>query len=366
MSNDPLPPIPTPMLQRWREFRIRVMPLIFFLALACASALLWKEVAVPPMLGVGFAETNIAAVASPLPGIVSQMTAKRFQQVKAGEPICQLVLQDPKVLAAELAVVEAEIQLIRIGMAPIVGAAQVDLNYYSLRLNLMKERTSQATDIVNLRQKEADFKRAQELYDEKPPVITPVQYELARTAVEMLRTTIQERSNLLERLELDLKNFVVPEQNRGSLNPITAAIAVQETKLREIEAAQSPRTLYAPIDGVVSFVHRRAGESVVAGESIITISSVQSEQIVAFVRQPLIYRPKTGMTVHVRVRTPHRETGDSTVIQVGAQMEPYSTAMLPIPATRPQEWGLPVALTMTAGLNQFHGELVDVIFDAKK
>src|SRR5438105_1540486 len=125
MSVDALPPIPTPALQRWREFRIRVMPLLFFVVIAAATTYLWKEVAVPPMVGVGYAETNIAAVAAPLPGIVSQMTVKRFQQVKAGDPICQLVLEDPKILAAQLAVVEAEIQLIRIGMAPLVGAAQV-------------------------------------------------------------------------------------------------------------------------------------------------------------------------------------------------------------------------------------------------
>src|SRR2546423_15630791 len=129
MSNDPLPPIPTPMLQRWREFRIRVMPLLFFLILAVATAVLWKEVAVPPMVGVGFAETNIAAVASPLPGIVSQMTVKRFQQVKAGGAVCQLGLKDPKNIAGGLAGVEAQIQLIRIGMGPVIGAAQVELNY---------------------------------------------------------------------------------------------------------------------------------------------------------------------------------------------------------------------------------------------
>ena len=181
-----------------------------------------------------------------------------------------------------------------------------------------------------------------------------------------LPITLVLRGHLQEIPQTRLKNFVVPEQNQSSLNPITAAIAVQEANLRQIETAESPRTLYAPMDGVVSFVHRRAGESVLAGESIITISSVQSEQIVAFIRQPLIYKPKTGMTVHVRVRTAHRETGDATVIQVGAQMEPYSTAMLPIPSTRPQEWGLPVALTMPVGLNLFPGELVDVIFDAKK
>lgn len=365
MTSDALPPIPTPALQRWREFRIRAMPALFFAVIVAAAVYLWKEVAVPPMLGVGFAETNVANVAAPMPGIVSQLTAKRFQQVKSGEPICQLVLKDPKVLQAELAVVEADIQLIRIGMAPVLGPAQTDLAYYRLRLDLMKERATQAESLIQLRQKEEEFKRAQELYDEKPRVISDAQYQLARTAVDALKTAISERSNLLERLEADLKNFVLPEQGRGSTNPIQAAIAVQEAKLREIEAAESPRFLYAPIDGVVSFIHRRAGESVIAGDSIITISSVQSEQIVGFVRQPLIYQPKVGMAVHVRLRTPHRQTAEATVMQIGAQMEPFNTLMLPFPSTHPQEWGLPVAISLPAGLKLFPGELVDIIFEHK-
>src|SRR6267143_5755620 len=98
MSNDPLPPVPTTMLQRWREFRIRVMPLVFFVAIGVPIVLLWREVAVPPMLGVGFAETNIAHVAAPLPGFVAQMGVRRFQQVRAGELICQVIIKDPKIL----------------------------------------------------------------------------------------------------------------------------------------------------------------------------------------------------------------------------------------------------------------------------
>src|SRR6267378_6140723 len=99
---DSLPPIPTPLSQRWREFRIRVLPLVFFGGIVFAGSALWKQVAVPPMMAVGYAETNIASVAAPLPGFVAQMTVRRFQQVKAGEQICQLVIKDPKILAAEL------------------------------------------------------------------------------------------------------------------------------------------------------------------------------------------------------------------------------------------------------------------------
>src|SRR5258706_5052403 len=172
-------------------------------------------------------------------------------------------------------------------MAPLWQPAQIDVAYYRLRLELMQEKATQATAWVTLRQKEEEFGRAQELFTNKPPVISVAQFELAKSAVDILKTGINERSNLLEQLELKLKDFVLPEQTHGSLNPIEAAIKVQDAKLKEIEAAGSPRTLYAPMDGVVSFVHRRSGESVVAGESIITLSAVESEQIVAYVRQPL-------------------------------------------------------------------------------
>src|SRR4051812_113861 len=162
---EPLPPIPTPASQRFREFRIRVMPIVFFFVVAAAVAMLWKQVAVPPMMGVGFVETNVAAVASPIPGIVAKLSVKRFQQVKAGEQVCQLILQDPKILAAELAVVQAEIQNIRTGMAPILRASQAELDYYRLRLDLMKERGTQATELISLAQAEDDFKRAKQLFE---------------------------------------------------------------------------------------------------------------------------------------------------------------------------------------------------------
>jgi len=88
--------------------------------------------------------------------------------------------------------------------------------YYQLSFDLMRERAAQADSLVLLRQKEADLERAQQLYNEKPPLITPTQYQLARSPVEALKTTISARSNLIERLEADLKNFALPDGGRGS------------------------------------------------------------------------------------------------------------------------------------------------------
>ena len=40
---DKLPPIPTPASQRWRAFRIQVLPLVIFAGVFLSVALLWKS-----------------------------------------------------------------------------------------------------------------------------------------------------------------------------------------------------------------------------------------------------------------------------------------------------------------------------------
>jgi hypothetical protein len=44
---DKLPPIPTPAAQRWREFRIQVLPMVMFAGVALGVALLWKSFVAP-------------------------------------------------------------------------------------------------------------------------------------------------------------------------------------------------------------------------------------------------------------------------------------------------------------------------------
>src|SRR5947207_11363538 len=100
---DSLPHIPTPVSQRWREFRIRVMPLAFFAVLAITVGVLWREVAIPPTYAVGFVETNGAIVSVPMDGQISQLAVKRFQQVKAGDQLCQVIIKPNNILTTEIA-----------------------------------------------------------------------------------------------------------------------------------------------------------------------------------------------------------------------------------------------------------------------
>lgn len=46
-----LPPIPTPLRRRWKEFRVRVVPVLVFLVVLATACFLWRWYVAPPNLG---------------------------------------------------------------------------------------------------------------------------------------------------------------------------------------------------------------------------------------------------------------------------------------------------------------------------
>ena len=361
---DSLPPIPTPVAQRWREFRIRVLPIFFFVVLLGVVVILWRGVAVPPTIAVGFVETNGATVNVPISGLVTKLNVKRFDHVNANQELCQIVIKDPKVLHAELSVITNEIYNLRISGIPIISQATLLLNYNQARVDLMRARADQATAQINLRQAEYEFNNAKVLFNEKPPVVTETFFLQAKAKYESLKTQVDEREKLIESLSRDLQNFVVPQISSSNGNILEAAIAVQDAKIRELEATASPISLTAPISGMVMNISHCSGEYLKAGETILVINATESEQIIGYVRQPMSVELKVGMPVQVRARTASRHTAPAKIKQLGAQIEPFSAAMLPNPQNQKlNELGLPIQVTLPTGLKLVPGELVDLIFE---
>ena len=56
--DSPLSPIPTPASQRWREFRIRVLPVVVFLCIVLGASVLWLNF-VAPVARVGSTDTPV-------------------------------------------------------------------------------------------------------------------------------------------------------------------------------------------------------------------------------------------------------------------------------------------------------------------
>ena len=368
MSN--LPPIPTPPAQRWRDFRVQTMPVLVFGAVLLTATVLWQHSVSLPSL-VGAAESVTGYVSSPKPGLLVQMNTDRLQQVKAGDPIAQVITTDPKILASSLAVIQAEIELMRRNLQPVVGEQRYQMNYDKMQLDGLKTRADLATTRVKLQLAENEFRRTEELFRDK--IVSERVFEQARATRDKLQIEVEETAKLVAQQEADFRALQLDSDGTtpGADKPasprdvLRAAIAVQEEKLRLTEAELSPVIVYASLNGTVSVINHRAGEAVLAGEPILTLTSLNSTRIAAYVRQPLTVEPTVGMAVEVRTRSAKRQTSAATILQVGTQMEPITASLLPAVASHAVEQGLPIFVSLPLDIKLVPGEIVDLTLRPK-
>src|SRR6185436_2597931 len=138
--------------------------------------------------------------------------------------------------------------------------------------------------------------------------------------------------------------------------PIRASVVdAIRAKEKELELTLKPSLLKAPFDGMVSVVHHQAGEKVLRGIPIITVSSPTATQIIGYVRQPIQRHPKIGDEVRVTIRTTPRAYAKGTILKIGAQLEPLNPALLSADTKR-MEVGLPIVISLPPGLGLFPGE----------
>jgi multidrug resistance efflux pump len=336
--------IPTPPGQRWREFRIQVLPVFVFLATLAAAATVWKTYIFPASL-VGRVESIQADVASPNSGWVSQLFVKRFQRVVAGDPIAEVSVTLPAVLTNSLGVILAEIEYLRSGMGPVLDSQRNAISYDQLHLNWMRQRVELATCRVNLQFACSDLQRQEMLFKNK--LISDSEFDAAKAKRDSLQAEVTEQEQLISKLGDTLQRLnQAGLSSQDPTNQLRAAIAVQEEKLKLTEAELCPRLLRAPISGLVSFVRRWSGETVVPGDVVVTISTEQTERIVAYLRQPFYISPKTNMVVQVRTRGYRRASGLGHILAIGGQLQPITDVLLPPTRYDVTELGLPILVSL--------------------
>ena len=351
-----LTPIPTPPAHFWRQIRLQYLPVIVFLVGLIGVAVLWTRWVAPPTL-VGEAEAVRTELRSAQAGMLANLTVDLLQPVTAGQTIGRVIASDPKILDASLAVIRAEIEVLR---------ATTDMNFERLRLEWMSKRVELVALKSELQLAEANLARITSLHRQK--LATDEEFDQARFAREGYEARVNAQTELIARIEPELRPLEV-EGNRtiptAAAAGLRASIKQKEEQLRLIEAQLSPTPLVAPIDGVVTQVYRRSGEVVSGSEPILQISALRSNRIIGFLRQPLPLEPKPGMEAEIRTRTLVRRIGHARVAQVGQQLEPISATLLAamrLPVTTiPTDLGLRVHVTVPEELALRPGEQVDII-----
>ena len=360
MKTDPPARIPVPIRRRWQLVRVRWLPALVLILCFGTVALLWRG-HITSLTILGQAEPVSSDVSCYKPGVLAEPNVTRFQRVKAGDTVGKVMVTEPAILASSLAVIQAEIEELRVNLKPVITQQRNAMDYAQLRLDWMRQRAQLASARVNLDLAEAEYHRMDALFKDK--IVAERIYEQAKAARDRLQKEVEELGKLVAEGESNLQSLQVTnkaEISKVSTDPLLAAIAVQESKLRLTEADLSPRVVKAPIDGIVTTIYHRAGEAVNAGQPIVAIATLSPVRIVGYLRVPLAERPRWEPRVQVRTRGWRREAGKATVLEVGTQLESVPPTLLgPINFANIVQ-GLPVDISLPANLEILPGELVDI------
>jgi len=359
-----LSPIPTPPAQRWREVRLLYLPRAMFVAAILLVAFMWGDAVAPATL-VAEAEVLGADARATQAGVVAGLKVALHQKVRAGEVIGFIAGSNPRLLDATLAVIRAEVGMLTATMAGATDRQKIALDLERMQLDWMNHRVDRAALQGRLQQVESDLARAQPLH--RAGLITEASFAQMKITRESIAAQLEEKSRLIARLEPALTAITKSDPKAAGLSgdsALAAAIKVQDAKLQLAEAQLSPVPLVAPIDGEVSVVLRREGEGVVAGEAVLRVTSPKPERLTGYLRQPLPFEPKPGMTAEIRTRGTPVKVAVTTIAQVGAALETISPSVLAamrLPPTPTPETAVRLEFALPAGLSLKPGEHVDVI-----
>jgi len=352
-------PIPTPPALRWREFRIRALPILFFVAAVGVAGFLWQRNITSPAL-VGAVEVRNAQVSAPYAGKIAELRVGRFQSVTKGTPVAVLIPSDPR---AALAVIQSELNILQIKLGFPQTLQRIETGYEQLRVNWMVQRVNLASTRVNLELARDEVARNEQLYKQK--LISDQVYEVSLKTEQALDAQILERSNLVSITETALKHI----ESEGVISPannpaqsLMAALQTEEQKVAQAVAETEPVVLVAPMDGIVSAVVRQPGENLSAGDLIVTITAAKPDAIISYLRQPIPFEPKVGMQMEVRTRTVQIQSGLARIQNVGSQFEGITNSLALMRPGTTVDLGMPIEIGLPPEMKLRPGEIVDLTF----
>jgi multidrug resistance efflux pump len=375
--------IPIPWKHRWRRFRYGALPLLGMAACAAATLYLWEQQGLMPQtLGeVEAVRVDVTAVADgelvPLGG--GQWSL--FDEVELNQVVAQL---DDAPLRSQLATHAAELARLRkeleAGAAKLAvseadrarghqaDALRLKVEVEKRRLTVLDRRIQVETDTLELDRLNARVSCLTPLFAKK--LISELEIKNEKALRDEVAKRLASNTKALGEAETQLRaaeervrllpSLLAADQAK-ELAPLAAAVAVQQGLIRELEVNTGKLAIRAPIRGMICAVVRRPGETVRAGEPILTLAAGSGHYIVSYVRQEHRLTPQVGMPVEVRpVHTPIRPPLTAIVERVGPQLEMVPQHQCRDP--RIPEWGLPVRIALPRGCPSRPGELVEINF----
>ncbi len=353
-------PIPIPAKLRWREFRLRFLPILTLGSTALAVLSLWMTQVRSPTL-VAEAIGDKASIFTPISGTVATLNVETFQSVAQGETVAVI---NPMGIKNQLSSLRLEMSLIQDRIEPLTDQKRDSVSYYRLRLEWLQQRVSLASSRVNLQRAQNELTRDQNLFNQQ--VISPDQLDQTQKTVAALEAEVSEASDMVSELGTALEELEAMDKNSDveALNAqLEAALAEQEKQLRELEQFSKPFPLVAPIAGQVAVIDRLPGENVMSGDRILAITATDSTRLIAYARHPLNPDLRAGKQVTLQTRGKDRLEATTTIQAIGPEWQSLNRASQPFGGSGSSERGLPILMTLPPELQLRPGEMVDVFLN---
>lgn len=352
-------PIPTPLYMQWRRIRFQLVPPLVFILVLGTIYYLWDQELTPTsMTGEVYGVVN--DVSPSRSGILQELHVDIFDTVAKGDLIGRIQLQPDEVLAAAIGVLQAEIELTRLGgMDPILDQQRNLLNWQSMQQDWLSARARLASLTIRRQQAEREYTRYRQLAADNH--VSASEADRLQSEFEALAAEEAETRTLVAALEQSLNSSrLLDDGTEFDINKsLSATLHWQEMRLKQLEADLQPVELRAPISGVITLLSQKQGAYVSEGLPILTIRSEVAEHIVGYLRQPSSINPEAGATVEVITRGGRRHSALAQIIKVGPQYEALGPAFQR-PYNTLEERALPVLISMPPELALRPGEMVDL------
>ncbi len=287
------------------------------------------------------AEVRAVSLGSLEPARVVSISVKPGDRVNAGQLIARL---DPRVLEGELVIARARLDELEAKVLAQKASLQASHSKLTDQHAGLREKVS-----VALAQLEAEAQKDRAMLTEIDSQLSRQQQLVkAELAVEGVTNPLKiERAALARKLEAwDATLARARESKSGSelrlstvrgfsderqLAPLYAAVVAQEAQLRLLETQRDALDLKAPFAGQVAEVLARPGESVRAGEPIVTLVDDHPDKVIAWVDQSWASQVAVGDSVQLtpieRDAAPRR----GTVVALGPALAETPPRFQPSP-----------------------------------
>jgi multidrug resistance efflux pump len=345
---------------------------------------------------VGIAQGEISQVCAPVDGRLKAIYVQLFENIKKGEVVASL---DDELLIAKIDIIAATAEHLRSQLEPtkeqmLADAARRELDRSEeqrrfaadverARLNILGYKAQIAADMITLENYAAEVKISTDLF--KKNTISPYELEKAQSLYNALAEKIHQTEKQISQAEEQLKIALQRQDTFALYNPqnpsidasleaIRKEVTIQEKLIEELNLQRKLLIITAPIDGTVIKIIarandesirrpgegalRKAGESILAGEPILTIAQGNPKEIVAYASERQVARIKEGANVELAKKTGQAQIAKSEITKVGPVVEQLPARLWMHP-TVPQ-WGLPFVVRVPEGMNLIAGETVSI------